>query len=68
MKRGSQPDLFAWAASRPTAEVVEFLSRRETLPRWVLSRRSDLECSLLHLDRLLGTVPPAPIYPLKREA
>jgi hypothetical protein len=69
MKRIDQgPDLFDWSAAQPVpapAQVVSFLEKRETLPRWILARRSDLEHALLDFDRRVGLLPPAPILAFK---
>lgn len=66
---GAQGDLFRWAASRLTAELIGFLQRREPLPRWIIARRPDLEAMVLTFDRRAGLVqlaPILPIHPLRR--
>ena len=82
MKRKDQgPGLFDWADAQPAetiaraeckaqppAEVVDFLTVRPTMPRWILARRTDLELALNDFDKRMGLMPPTPILPFKREA
>lgn len=63
---GGTGDLFQWAAaSRPTAELIGFIERREQLPRWILARRPEIEAMLLKFDRRAGLEPPAPVIPIR---
>jgi hypothetical protein len=63
-EEGVQGDLFRWADSRPKADVIDFMERRELLPRWILARRPELEAMLLRFDRRAGLAPPASIFPI----
>ena len=69
---GDDLDLFGWAEAqeklRPVADVIDFLERRERLPRWIITRPADLDLKLRAFDRRIGLIPPAPIFPFKREA
>lgn len=68
-------DLFAWADEQPakpavqsSADIVDFLEVRPTMPRWILARRTELELAMNDFDKRAGLMPPTPILPFKREA
>jgi hypothetical protein len=63
------PDLFEWADERPKADVIDFLERREQLPRWILRPDpDDLAGAFLAFDRAVELEPEAPILPFPRRA
>lgn len=65
-KNADQLDLLIWAADRPTAEVVDFLARRERLPRWLLTREAlELRRLELRFERACGE-PVPPVIALRR--
>ncbi|WP_066613810.1 hypothetical protein [Bosea sp. PAMC 26642] len=62
-KRKPVPAEPAAASTREPAPVVDFLTKRPTLARWILGGRRDLIAFDLWFARKEGEIPPAPILP-----
>jgi hypothetical protein len=54
-------DLFAWAERRPVEKVVDFETRKKSLPRWHQLRQKPLQYYDRAVARQRGQLPPCPI-------